>query len=89
MIFDVFRVLDFVSDTRHFLLKLLLLVYCLAQLVKSLRKLLLVHQFLQKRILLIVRLTTAALDYCALVLRVNIRISLILLTHLVQFLVIL
>ena len=46
LIFDIFRVLDFVSDTRHFLLKLLLLVYCLTQLIKSLRKLLLVHQFL-------------------------------------------
>lgn len=88
LIFDVLRVLDFGSDTRHFFLELLFLIYGLTQLVKSLSELFLVHQFLQEGILLIVRLIT--LDNYALVLGVDLRIiGLILLTHLVEFLVIL
>ena len=84
---DILRVLDFGPDTRHFLLELLLLIHGLAQLVKSLSELFLVHQFLQEGILLIVGL--AALDDRALVLGVDLRTGLILLTHLVELLVVL
>lgn len=63
------------------------MIYGLTQLVKSLSELFLVHQLLQKGILLIVGLT--ALDDRALILGVDLRIGLILLTHLVELLVVL